>query len=257
VTPDDGFIQADHVLVSALAHGDAGAAAELLDDDFIWVDSHGRIRNKNQLALELPKAPLGDEGLLLPVRRNYGDVAAVTVDRDKIFVLRIWVKRNGAWRALVVHEVSQNLPATPHGPGRKDWDNPCRTLPYVPRNADERECLAAWQRLEVAVMQHEPEAWAKYVADEFMVVGAARRHSKADRKAVLEEQKRTDANSAPAPLASARLFGFSDAMVMTCEHQPFHGKAAQVSRVFVKRDGNWLMAVSFQTTRQDAAVKTI
>jgi hypothetical protein len=30
-----------------------------------------------------------------------------------------------------------------------------------------------------------------------------------------------------------------------------------VSRVFVKRGGQWLMAVSYQTTRQDAAVKTI
>ena len=50
---------------------------------------------------------------------------------------------------------------------------------------------------------------------------------------------------------------FPEAMVMLCEHQPFHGKAARVSRVFVKRDGQWQMAVSFQTTRQDAAVKTI
>ena len=149
------------------------------------------------------------------------------------------------------------MPAAPHGPGRKEWDNPCRTLPYEPRNADERDCLAAWQRLEIAVMHHDAETWAQHVADEFMVVGAARRHSKADRKAVIEEQKRTDANSAPAPLVSARLFGFPDAMVMSCEHQPFHGKAARVSRVFVKRDGQWLMAVSFQTTRQDAAVKTI
>ena len=257
MTPDEGFIQADHVLVSALAHGDAGAAAELLDDDFIWVDSHGRIRNKNQLALQLPEAPLGDEGLLSPAIHNYGDVAAITADRDKIFVLRIWVKRNGAWRALVVHEVSQKLPVPPHGPGRKDWDNPCRTLPYEPRNEDERDCLATWQRLETAVMAGDAESWSQHVADEFMVIGPTRRHSKADRKAVIEEQKRTDANSAPAPLVSARLFGFPDAMVMTCEHQPFHGKAALVSRVFVKRGGSWLMAVSFQTTRQDAAVKTI
>ena len=67
-------------------------------------------------------------------------------------------------------------------PGRKEWDNPCKTIPYEPRNADERDCLAAWQRLEIAVMQHEPEVWAQHVADEFMVVGAARRHSKADRR---------------------------------------------------------------------------
>ena len=106
-------------------------------------------------------------------------------------------------------------------------------------------------------MQHEPEVWAQHVADEFMVVGAARRHSKADRKAVIEQQMRSGANSAPAPLLSARLFGFKDAMVMMCEHQPFHGKAARVSRVFIKRDGQWLMAISFQTTRQDAPVKTI
>jgi hypothetical protein len=78
------------------------------------------------------------------------------------------------------------------------------------------------------------------------VVGAARRHSKADRKAVLAEQKRTDANAAPAPLVAARLFGFGDAMVMLCEHQPFHGKAARVSGIFVKRDGKWLMAISLQ-----------
>lgn len=256
MSPDEGFIQADHVLVSALAHGDAGAAAELLDDEFIWVDSHGRIRNKGQLALELPTPPLGDESLVSPAIRNYGSVAAITADRDKIFVLRIWVKRNGAWRALVVHEVSQKLPAS-HGPARKDWDNPCRKLPYVPRNADERDCIAAWQRLETAVMQHEPDVWAQHVADDFMVVGGARRHSKADRMAVLEEQKKTDANSAPAPLVSARLFGFPGAMVMTCEHQPFQGKATQVSRVFVKRAGAWLMGLSFQTTRQDATLKTI
>jgi hypothetical protein len=44
---------------------------------------------------------------------------------------------------------------------------------------------------------------------------------------------------------------------MRCEHQPFHGKAARVSRVFVKRGGQWLMAVSYQTPRQEAEVKTL
>ena len=130
-------------------------------------------------------------------------------------MLRIWVKRAAGWRALVYHEVSQNLPAAPHGPGRKEWDNPCKTIPYEPRNEDERECLASWQRLEVAVMRHRcPKYGSQHVADEFMVIGATRRHTKADRKAVIEEQQRTDANSAPAPLVSARLFGFPDAMVM-------------------------------------------
>lgn len=254
---DDELLTADRALVAALANGDAGTAAALLDDDFTWVDIRGRIVSKQQAAQGLARPPLGTETRLTPAIHHYGDVATIAVDRDKLFVLRIWVRRGGSWRALVCHEVSQNLAPAPHGLGRKQWDNPCLTIPYAPRNADERDALASWQRLETAVMQHDAETWAQQVADEFMVVGAARRHSKADRKAVIEEQKRSDANSAPAPLVSARLFGFPDAMVMTCEHQPFHGKAAQVSRVFVKRAGAWLMAVSYQTSRHDAAVKSI
>jgi len=248
---------ADHALVTALASGDARAAAAWLDDDFTWVDSNGRVLDKDQAVQALPKPPLGNEAGLEPIGQFYGAVATIMVERDKVFLLRIWVRRTAGWRALVYHEVSQNLPAAPHGPGRKQWDNPCKTIPYAPRNKAEFECLASWQRLETAVMAGDAEAWSRHVADEFMVIGPTRRHSKADRKAVLTEQKRSNTNSAPTPLVSARLFDFPDAMVMSCEHQPFHGKAARVSRVFVKRDGQWLMAVSFQTTRQDAPVKTI
>jgi hypothetical protein len=257
LAPDDDAMHADRLLVAALAKGDAGAAVPSLDDDFTWVNCNGRVLDKAQVASALPKPALGDESGLMPAVHRYSEVATVAVERDKGFVLRIWVKRAACWRLLAYHEVSQNLPPAPHGPGRKEWDNPCYVLPYAPRNADERDCLASWQQLEIAVMHHEPDVWAQHVADEFMVVGAARRHSKADRKAVIEEQRRSNANSAPAPLVSARLFGFKDAIVMACEHQPFHGKAAQVCRVFIKRDGRWLMAVSFQTTRQDAEVKTI
>ena len=254
---NDDALRADRALLAALAKGDTSTVAALLDDEFTWVDFNGRIFDKTQALSALPKPPLGDETGLKPTWHDHGEVATVAVEREKVFVLRIWVTRAAGWRLIAYHEVSQNLPAAPHGPGRKEWDNPCHTLPYQPRNADERDCLASWQRLEIAVMHHEPEIWAQHVADEFMVVGAARRHSKADRKAVLEEQLRTAANSAPAPLVSAKLFGFKDAIVMTCEHQPFHGKAARVSRVFVKRGGKWLMAVSFQTTRQGAELKTI
>ena len=254
---DADVVQVDRTLVTALAAGDAAAASTAFDDELTWVDCNGRIFDKQLAANALPAPLLGDEAGLAPSVRHYGEVVAVAVERGKEFVLRVWVKRAAGWRLIAYHEVSQALPAAPHGPGRKEWDNPCHVLPYDPRTADERDCLASWQQLEIAVMHHEPEVWAEHVADEFLVVGAARRHSKADRKAVLAEQKRNNANSAPAPLVSARLFSFGDAMVMLCEHQPFHGKAARVSRVFVKRDGRWLMAVSFQTTRQDAEVKTI
>jgi len=102
-----------------------------------------------------------------------------------------------------------------------------------------------------------PDEWVKHVADEFSLYAANRQLTKVDRVAVIKEQLRTDANSAPSPLVWNEMFDFPNAIVMRCEHQPFHGKATRVSRVFVKRDGQWLMAVSFQTSRQDAPVKTI
>jgi hypothetical protein len=247
-------LRADHALVAALAAGDCAAAQALLDDAFVWIDRDGRACGK---ADALPAPPLGDESDLAPHVQVYGNVATVQAARDKEFVLRIWIRRGGLWRALVLHEVSQAGAPAPHVPGPRDHDNPCRIIPYAPRSADERDCLAAWQALETAVMDKDPDEWARHVADEFTVVGAARRHGKRERQAVIAEQRAKDVPSAPAPLVEAEMFGFPNAMVMRCEHQPFHGKRYRASRVFVKRDGHWLMAVSYQTTRADAPVVTI
>lgn len=252
---DDELLAADRALVAALARANGRAAASLLDDEFNWIDDDGHVLTKEQIGGVKPL--LGDESGVTPIVHRYGEVTTVVVEGEKRYLLRIWVKRPAGWRALVYHEVSQDVPVFGHGPGRKEWDNPCFTLPYAPRNEDERACLAAWQALEIAVMRHLPDEWVKYVADEFSLYAATRQHTKAGRVAAIEEQKRTGANSAPSPLVWTEMIGFPNAMVMRCEHQPFHGKATRVSRVFVKRDGRWLMAVSFQTSRQDAPVKTV
>ena len=251
----DPVMDADRALVTALARGDAKTVASQLDDQFNWIDGAGHVLSKEQSGGMKPL--LGDESGLTPDRaplrrRGLGG------DRGREeYLLRIWVKRAAGWRLLVYHEVSQDVPVFGHGPGKKEWDNPCFTLPYEPKNQDERDCLASWQALEVAVMRHLPDEWVKYVADEFSLYAATRQHTKAGRVAVIKEQLRTDANSAPSPLVWNEMIDFPNAIVMRCEHQPFHGKATRVSRVFVKRDGQWLMAVSFQTSRQDAPVKTI
>jgi hypothetical protein len=79
--------------------------------------------------------------------------------------------------------------------------------------------------------------------------------TKADRIATLNLQKQTGHGSAPAPLVSAQMFDFGDAIVMTCLHQPYTGKPIHVSRLWIKRDGHWIMSISYQTTIQDAPVK--
>jgi len=251
----DAPMQADRNLVAALARGDARATAALLDDQFNWIDGSGKVMSKSESGALKPL--LGDESGLAPIVHEYGDVVSVVVEGEKRFLLRIWVRRAAGWRLLVYHEVSQDVPVFGHGPVKKEWHNPCFSLPYEPKNQDERDCLASWQALEVAVMRHLPDEWVKYVADEFSLYAATRQHTKAGRVAVIREQQKTNANSAPSPLEWNEMIGFPNAIVMRCEHQPFHGKATRVSRVFVKRGGQWLMAVSFQTSRQDAPVKTI
>jgi len=42
---------------------------------------------------------------------------------------------------------------------------------------------------------------------------------------------------------------------MKALHQPFHGKPIRVSRLWIKRDGLWVMAISYQTTIQAAPAK--
>jgi hypothetical protein len=52
------------------------------------------------------------------------------------------------------------------------------------------------------------------------------------------------------------MFDFGEAVVMTCLHQPYSGKPVHVSRLWIKRDGHWIMSISYQTTIQAAPAKT-
>ena len=56
----------------------------------------------------------------------------------------------------------------------------------------------------------------------------------------------------PAPLVSAQMFDFGDAVVMTCQHQPYTGKPVHVSRLWIKKNGQWVISISYQTTIQAA-----
>jgi hypothetical protein len=111
--------------------------------------------------------------------------------------------------------------------------------------------MQSWQALETAVTAGNGEEWARHAADEFVVVGNARVQTKEQRRAVVSK-----GGNAPAPLAWAKLYDFPDAIVMVCQHQPHSGKPTQVSRVWIKRDGTWQMAISYQTTIQAAQPKT-
>ena len=251
-------LQVDQQFIAAVQKSDRAALDKLLDVDFTWTDATGYTQSRSKVLENIPRPVVPDETPADAKLRTYGDVAAVLASRDKTHVLRVWVKRHSGWRLLVYHEVKQlDQPPTSGGPGVKDCENPCKIVPFHPQNADEQAIIASWQALETGVTTHDAAAWAPHVADDFVQVSSNSDHpiDKAGRIATLNKQKETGVGSAPAPLVSAQMYDFGDAVVMTCLHQPYAGKPIHVSRIWIKRNAQWIMSVSFQTTMQSAPAK--
>jgi hypothetical protein len=256
---EQGALQADREFVRAAAKGDKEAVGKLLDADFTWTDAQGKTYTRGEALTELPQLTVSEDDGANEEQRSYGQVLAVMASHEKAYALRVWVKRPAGWRALVYHEVTLRAqPAAPSGSGVRECENPCKSIPYKPKNEAEQEIVASWQALETGVTAHDSAAWAPHIAKEFAMLSSNNDHplSKADRMATLDKQKEAGVGSAPAPLVSAEMFDFGDAVVMKCLHQPFTGKPIRVTRVWIKRDGKWVMSISYQTTIQSAAAKS-
>jgi len=256
---DQSILQADHEFVQAGAKGDTAAVGKVLDADFTWTDADGKTRTRVEVLDSLPTPALGNERGADVKQQTRSQVGAIMSNRDKTHVLRIWVRRPAGWRLLVYHEVILGRQAPgPSGSGVNDCENPCKSVPYKPKNEAEQGIIASWQALETGVTNHDAAAWAPHIADEFVMLGSSNDHplAKADRIATLNLQKQTGFASAPAPLVSAQMFDFGDAVVMTCHHQPYTGKPVHVSRLWIKRNGQWVMSISYQTTMQAAPAKS-
>jgi hypothetical protein len=255
---DPAVRQADKKFVQAASLQNGSLLARLLDDDFTWTDADGKTLTAAEVLHNVPKPALGDESGLDLTERTYGKVAAVSAGQDKMHVLRLWVQRPAGWRLLVYHEVKQlDEPSKAAGSGVSTCENPCKGVPFTPANADEAAIIASWQALETGVTGHDSAAWAPHVADEFVQISSNSDHpvTKADRMEILNKQKVSGVGSAPPPLVSAKMFDFGDAVVMTCLHQPYTGKPVHVSRLWIKRGGSWVMAISYQTVIQAGAAK--
>jgi len=255
---NQSVLPADHEFVQAAAKGDAATVSKVLDADFTWTDANGKTRARTDVLDSLPAPALGNETGAQVNQQIHGQVVAVMSGRDKTHILRLWVRRSAGWRLLVYHEVTLGRQAPgSSGPGVKDCENPCKTLPYKPRNEAEQAIVASWQALETGVTNHDASAWSPHIAEEFVMLGSTNDHplTKADRIATLNLQKQTGFGSAPPPLVSAQMFDFGDAIVMTSLHQPYTGKPVHVSRLWIKRNGQWIMAISYQTTIEAASAK--
>jgi hypothetical protein len=236
------------------------AIAEALPDaNFSWTDSNGRTRDKSDILKTLKDqfvldAEAGSEvnPALRTTAHAHGQLGVVQQNIGNLYVLRVWVKRAEDWQLLIYHAVRNGAPA-PAGPQTEECENPCKTVPFRPKNQDEADVIHAYQSVERAVTAHDSAAWGAHIADEFFAVtsNSDRPLDKARRMAGLDDQK--VAGIAPFPLVSARMFEVGDAMVMISVQQPLHGLPLHVTRVWFKRGGAWLEAYSYQTTIQNVS----
>ena len=260
---------AARALQSAIRGGNASAAEKFLARDFSFIDAAGHVHSRRSVLDALKASPRG-AGAKVKVR-TYGRVALITGsyksaqagERSDLFALDVWVNDDGKWKALIHHN---NVLARPDAPAAhasaapRPMDappprcaNPLEAVPYKPRVRAERDIITAFQALELAVTRNAPDAWRKHVADEF-VVTRTRQHptDKAARMAFMETQRTINAETFVAEVVSLKFWVLGDAAVMRADHaMPGNRRPPyRATRLWVKRDGHWQMAISQQTTIQ-------
>jgi hypothetical protein len=251
---DPAMMQADRAFVLAIAKSDKPVLAKLLDADFTWTDFEGKTQTRDQFLRDPPNTAIAKDSDSQLKPYTYNDLGDVQSNLGRVHVLRVWVKRPAGWKAIVYQEVMllDVPPAATPGAG-KDCENPCKAVPYKPKNETERQVLAAYSHLETAAMAHNSAVFATLAADEFAAASSNsnRLYDKRGRMDDFDHAKM--AGVAPTPLTSVRLFVFGGAVLMRSEHTPDRGKPLHVTRVWVKQNGSWVETLSYQTSVKTAA----
>ena len=253
---------ADRALADAMRTADRSIARKLLSLQFSYTDEAGKAYSRHEFLTDLKNlstAPAGDPKLTM-----YGLIATVTGDRKSAdgstaFFLDIWVKQKGAWRALARQNVmltdgAEAAAPAPRNEGKAiECTNPCQTMPYRVRSPAEQDVLNAFLAIEKASIAHDAQEWSKHVVDEFMLYRSGYAPiDKAARIAAIERQKQAGRAATVGEIQTLRLSVYGDAAAMiTTQTVPDNSRPPyRAARVWVKRNGQWLMTVSVQTDIQ-------
>ena len=248
-------LQADNALRQALKKKEAKAAGGLLDQQFTWTNAAGQIRKRAQFLKDAAAGATDSDTAYSDVKAHeYGQLALVTGTGThngnvRIFFARVWVNQPAGWLLLTHQDTAILAKAAPSAPapaaaanGASDFagcENPCRTLPYTPKTAEQRDVVKAYQAVETAVTSHDAKTWADHVADEF--VGIGRQYTGTpDTKAGRVGQIGIVTNHVVLPkMLRGEAYVFGDAAIIIADHQAAGEPPYHVIRVWVNRDGRW------------------
>jgi hypothetical protein len=131
--------------------------------------------------------------------------------------------------------------------------NPCQTVPYRVRSPAEQDVLNSFLAIEKASIAHNAQEWSKHVADEFMLFRSGRAPTdKAEGIAAIERQKQAGTPVSVGEIQAVRLSVYGDAAAMIATQMvPDNSRPAyRAARIWVRRNGQWLMTISVQTDIQ-------
>jgi Domain of unknown function (DUF4440) len=256
---DEVVLAADQALGAAMRTGDRASARRLLTLQFTYVDADGKIHSRREFLGDLKTVaarPATDIKI-----RNFGSLAMMTGKHTSaqgadVFFLDIWVKQKGAWRALLMQDVPIRAgeeaaaalrPIQIADVGAHGCDNPCNTIPYRVRSAAEQDVARTYQTITKAIAAGDAGAWAKHVADEFVAYASSRAPlARSSRIAAIEDHNDASAIRV-GEVKTMRLSVYGDGAVMVATEANGPQPTYRAARVFVKRDGRWLMAATAQT----------
>jgi Domain of unknown function (DUF4440) len=259
---EESVAAADRALADALRTGDRTMARKLLSLQFGYTDEAGRVYSRHEFLADLKNLSAATSGD--PKLTMYGLLATVTGERksaegNPAFFLDIWAKQRGAWRVLARQDVVADAVASAAAAPSRDegnaieCSNPCQTMPYRVRSPAEQEVLNAFLAIEKASIAHDAAEWSKHVADEFMLYRSGHAPiDKAARIATIERQRQAGTPVAVGELQGVRLSVYGDAAAMIATQTvPDNSRPPyRAARVWVRRNGQWLMTMSVQTDIQ-------
>jgi hypothetical protein len=260
---EDAVAAADRALADAMRNGDRSLARRLLSLQFSYTDQAGRAYSRHEFLADLKNLSAGTAGD--PKVMLYGLLATVTGERNAAdggaaLFLDIWVKQKGAWRALARHDavIAEAGAGAASASSRSDGKaiectNPCQNMPYRVRSPAEQDVLNSFLAIEKASIAHDAQEWSKHVADDFLLYrSGAAPVDKAARIAAIERQKQAGSPVTVGEIQNVRLSVYGDAAAMiTTQMVPDNSRPPyRAARVWVRRNGQWLLTLSVQTDIQ-------
>jgi hypothetical protein len=259
VDEEEAAKQADRAFTANLGKGDQAAVGALLDRRFSFTDREGKTLSRRETLKDFSALAAANQADSDVETHFYGRMFTVRGTHNDARFLRVFVKRRHGWKAFLLLETPIAAGGKPasveQAAGAGDCDNPCRTVPYVPKTQMDSDILAAWQKTKTLEWTPDAAQWGSFIADEFMIINNTTIRNKEQRVAIAKRQQDAGIGAPGDPVVAMHIYDFgTNSALMTSQHTPYRGGKPYTNvRIWVFRDNRWQLALSQQVTIQSAA----